>query len=228
MVHTNWPTPLPERGTPDDRIHCERMALSIRQAMAANGFSTRQMGRALGISEGTINKYLRIHDREGISPYRVGFGIMRHLAVALGVTMEQLDRFYETGEFEEGIGAVALKDVEQWIRNRAIAGDLPALMASMQAATERITGEPPAASGAEVEPEPEPLAPWTWPLEALDEAGVSGRIRERMGLDPRTLDGLVHEGVYSDEVVEALSILLNIDEEEIRLACERRRAPGAL
>ena len=217
-----YPEPLPERGTPEDRMHCERLALSVRQAMVANDLSTRQMGKALGISEGTINKYLRIHDRDGVSPYRVGFGIMRHLAKALGVTMEQLDRFYESGEFEDGIGAVALTDVDQWIRNRAVAGDLPALMASMQAATERISSPPPAAPVVEEPPAPEP---WTWPLEILQEAAVSERMRERMGLSDEVLDALVTEGQYNDDVVEALSILANVDEETVRKACELRKAP---
>lgn len=222
-----WPNPLPERGSPEDRSHCERLALSIRQAMVINGWSTRQIAKALAISEGTINKYLRIHDREGISPYRVGFGIIRHLAPALGVTMEQLDRFYESGEFEAGLGVVALSDVDQWIRNRAAVADLPALMASMQAATERINGDP-LLPLVEEDPEPEAPQPWTWPLKALAEAGVSERIRERMGLDADTLDALVTEGRYNDDVVEALSILLNIDEEEVRRACQERRAPGSL
>ena len=227
MVKQSGPNPLPERGSSEDRSHCERLALSIRQAMVINGWSTRQIAKALAISEGTINKYLRIHDREGISPYRVGFGIIRHLAPALGVTMEQLDRFYASGEFEDGAGVIALDDVDHWIRNRAGARDLPALMASMQVAAERLSGEPLLLPAVE-EPEPEVLAPWTWPIEALDEAAVPQKFRDRMGLDAETLDGLVTEGRYNDDVVEALSILLNIDQEEIARACQERRAPGRL
>lgn len=209
----------PERGSPEDLAQCERFALAVRQAMAINQRTIRGIGSAIGVREGTITKYLKGKDG-GINPYSVNFGIIRWLAVELGVTMNQLDTFFQGGAFEGEAGLVDLDQVASWIRMQADAGDLPVVLHSLQVAAERMSGSGPAALLA-----PATLEPWTWPVEALEEAGVSERIRQRLGLDEETLDALVTEGRYNDEVVEALSIALNIDEELVRLGCEQRRWP---
>ena len=91
------------------------------QALALNNYSQRELSERIGITIGTMTKYLK----QVVPPFKVGLGIQRLLAKELGVTMDALVAYYETGEYLTG---VSLTDVERWIRSSAGQQDLPSLM----------------------------------------------------------------------------------------------------
>ena len=94
-------------------------------------------------------------------------------------------------------------------------------MESLTATTMRVSGQRPASSE---QPEPEKPEPYTWPVEALQEAGITDKWRERMGLGNDVLERLVKEGVFDDEAVEAFSIALKLEQKAVREAFENRAA----
>ena len=62
------------KATPEQQK--ERFVQSLKQALIANKYSQRELCEALGITIGTLTKYLR----GAVDPYKVGVAIMRNLA----------------------------------------------------------------------------------------------------------------------------------------------------
>jgi hypothetical protein len=65
--------------------------------------------------------------------------------------------------------------------------------------------------------------PFTWPLEELDEAGISPALRERMGLTEEALTALVERGEFDEALVEAFAVATNTEEAAVRAAFEQRK-----
>ena len=103
----------------------ERFVQSLKQALVANKYSQRELCDALGITIGTLTKYLR----GSVDPSKVGVAIMRKLARELGFTTNTLLDYFETGEYRS---MLSIDDVASWIRSEAGQQDLPALLMALQ------------------------------------------------------------------------------------------------
>lgn len=207
------PARQPVLHTEEERAQIERFVKAINQAMVVNGLSQRGLCERLGIQVGTLTKYLRGE----VAPMKVGVGIQAALAGVLGVTVDALLGYYRN---EEYLTAVSLEQVESWIRSDAGQEDLPALMASLQAAGQRWI------SGEAVEKQQEAadvLQPWEWPLRELEDAQVSEKFRERLGLTAERMTALVERGEYDEDLIEAFSVACNYELDAVREAFEKRQ-----
>ncbi len=114
---------LPLKATPEQQK--ERFVQSLSQALMANKYSRREHCEALGITIGTLTKYLR----GAVDPSKVGVAIMRNLAKELGLTTNALMDYFESGEYRSSL---SIDDVASWIRSEAGQQDLPALLMALQ------------------------------------------------------------------------------------------------
>ena len=120
---------LPHKATPEQQK--ERFVQSLKQALIANKYSQRELCEALGITIGTLTKYLR----GAVDPSKVGVAIMRNLAKELGFTTNTLLNYFETGEYQSSL---TIDDVASWIRSEAGHADLPVLLTAMSQTTESL------------------------------------------------------------------------------------------
>lgn len=115
-------------GNPSDsnrQVNRDRFVQSLKQALVANKYSQRELCDALGITIGTLTKYLR----GSVDPSKVGVAIMRKLAAELGFTTNTLLDYFETGEYRS---MLSIDDVASWIRSEAGQQDLPELLMALQ------------------------------------------------------------------------------------------------
>jgi transcriptional regulator with XRE-family HTH domain len=202
-------TAPPEAVTAAEAAQTQRFAQALRQAMVRNRLSERRLATELGITIGTTQKYFRFR----VQPLKVATGINRQLARLLGITLDALVSFYETGEFRN---ALSFDEVASWLRSDAGIEHLAPVLEAMSDLSKKATS----CGGA-----PElPPARYTWPLEELEQAKVSPALRQRMGLTEGALEALATEGVFTDELVEAFSIAVNLDEGAVREAFAARTA----
>lgn len=206
-------TSPPEALTAEEAAQVQRFAQALRQAMVRNRLSERRLAAELGITIGTTQKYFRFR----VLPLKVATGINGQLARLLGITLDALISFYETGEFRN---ALSFAEVASWLRSDAGVEHLAPVLEAMSDLSKRAAGCS-AAGQAAVEPEP---ARYTWPLEELEHAKVSPALRQRMGLTDEALEALAATGVFNDELVEAFSVAVNLDEEAVREAFTKRSA----
>jgi len=202
-----------ETATAQEAAQVERFAQALRQAMIRNRLSERRLATELGITIGTTQKYFR----HRVQPLKVATGINRQLARLLGITLDALVCFYETGEFRN---ALSFDEVASWLRSDAGVEHLAPILEAMSDLGKRAIG-----CGDAEDPKAEPApARYTWPLEELENAKVSPALRLRMGLTEEALEALATTGVFSDELVEAFSVAVNLDEEAVREAFSTRSA----
>ena len=131
---TKNPNDLPEETkdlSPSNAVEVQRFIESLNQAMVMHSISQRKLGDELGVSIGTITKYLRAE----VNPYDVRSRITRNLAALLGVTTETLYNFYDTGEFKDRL---TIKDVESWIRVTSESKDLPRILSALSASQRKL------------------------------------------------------------------------------------------
>lgn len=107
------------------QVNRDRFVQSLKQALVANKYSQRELCDALGITIGTLTKYLR----GAVDPSKVGVAIMRKLAAELGFTTNTLLDYFETGEYRSNL---SIDDVASWIRSEAGQKDLPELLMALQ------------------------------------------------------------------------------------------------
>ena len=196
-------------------IRTDRFKRAIREALAGPpAISQRDLSALLGITIGSLSKYLRGE----VDPAKVGFEVQVNLAKRLGCSADELHLYYRSGEW---VSNLTLEDVTGWLRSKSTQEDLPAIMESLTSATARVTDQRLTSSG---EAEPEKPEPYTWPMEALQEAGITDKLRERMGLGNDVLARLVKDGQFDDETVEAFSVAVNLEESAVREAFENRAA----
>ena len=194
----------------DESVQIKRFISALNQAQVVHRTSQRGLCDLIGITIGTLTKYLRGE----VAPLKVGTGIQEDLAAALGVTLDALLHYYRTGEYAT---AVSIDQVESWIRSEAGQQDLPTLMASLQAAGQRWV------EGAEPEIPATKVERWDWPITEVQDSGVSERFREKIGLSDEALELLCAKGEYDDELVEAFSVACNYEIEAVREAFEQRK-----
>ena len=200
--------------TSTEKEQIARFIACLNQAMVSGRLSQRQLCERIGITIGSLTKYLR----GAVAPLRVGAGIQAALAKELGVTLDALVAYYEKGEYAT---AVSVEEVESWIRSEAGQQDLPRVMASLTDAGQRLLAGTVAVQA--LPPAPE-VQRYTWPLEELQECGVSDKWRERMGLSDEVLERLAVSGEFDEEVAEAFGIACNYDTEAVIEAFSKREA----
>jgi transcriptional regulator with XRE-family HTH domain len=198
----------PPRSSTEAR-QIERFVAALQQAIAAGGFSQRELCERLDIRIGTLTKYLN----GDVAPLRVGVAIQAALARVLGVTTDALLAYYCEGAYATDLDCTA---VESWIRREASAEDLPVLMAALQEAGQRWLVRPSAPAAAPV--------PYLWPIEELRDAGISDKFRQRLGLTDEALKRLAHSGDFDEELAEAFSVACNYELPAV-LEAFRNRAP---
>lgn len=106
-------------------IQRDRFVQALNQALVANKFSQRELCVELGITIGTLTKYLR----GDVDPNKVGVAIMRKLAKQLGFTTNTLLDYFDTGEYRSEL---TIDDVASWIQSEAGQSDLPQLFSALQ------------------------------------------------------------------------------------------------
>jgi transcriptional regulator with XRE-family HTH domain len=206
----------PVQHSPEEKQEITRFIKSLNQAMLLHGLSQRGLCERIGIQVGTLTKYLRGE----VAPAKVGFAIQASLARVLGVTSDALLTYYREGRYATDL---SLQDVASWIRSEAGQSDLPELMQSLQAAGQRWVGGEEESEGA-AERQEKRRPPYTWPIEELQEAGISDRFRERMGLTDERLRLLAETGEFDDELAEAFSVACNYELPAVIEAFRERRA----
>ena len=108
----------------------QRFVQSIHQALVVNKYSQRELCAVLGITIGTLTKYLR----GAVNPSNVGVSKIRALAKELGITTNSLLDYYDTGEYRS---TLTIDDVASWIRSSAGQEDLAQLLAAASEASMR-------------------------------------------------------------------------------------------
>ena len=198
----------------------QRFIQVLNHAMIDGNHSQRGLCAQIGIKVGTLTKYLRGE----VAPLRTQVGIQRLLAKELGVTLDALIAYYETGKYAT---KVSLDAVESWIRSEAGQQTMPVLMEALQVAGKRWLGEPagsqlalPAAPEPEPEPEPPPL--YDWPLKEVQSAELSDKMLQRLGLTAEVLERLATTGEYDDDLVEGFAVACNYEEDAVREAFASR------
>lgn len=177
--------------------------------MAKHDWSERRLATELGVTIGTTQKYFR----SMVHPLRVSTGVNRRLAVLLGITLDALVKFYETGEFESDL---SFDEIVSWVRSTAGTEHFSRILEAMTAASQRtlaVAALPPA----------QEKRPYIWPREELQGAEVPEWLQERMGLTREALDLLEQDGVFSDELVAAFAVATNYEEEAVREAFTKRQ-----
>jgi len=189
-------------------IYYERFAAALRQVMARHEWSERRLASELGITIGTTQKYFRAM----VHPLRVSTGINKRLSVLMGITLDALVAYYETGVYESDI---SFEDVVSWIRSSAGVGHISGMLEAMTTASQRscpVAALPPG--------EEKPL--YSWPREELLAAEVPEWLQEKMGLTAEALDLLEREGTFTDELVAAFAVATNLEEGAVREAFTNR------
>lgn len=214
MANTKKPAAAPERTPSVTTAQVKaRFQQALRQALVVNGYSQRDLCKAIGVQIGTMTKYLNGE----VDPRRVGLQIQAALAESMGVTLDALWAFYCCGEL---VTQVTVRQVESWLRSDAGQEDLPVIMASLQEAGQRwLSGDGPLRRLPAAAPPP----PYTWPLEEIEALGLSAVIRQRLGLTAEDLEPLVQRGEFSEELVEAFSVAANYELEAVREAFQERQ-----
>lgn len=194
-----------------EREQCSRFIDCLNRAMIVGGHSQRRLSTALGITIGSMTKYLK----GDINPLKVGLGIQAKLAQELGVTLDALYGYYLEGEYLTDVG---VSMVESWIRSEAGQEDLPRVLSSLKDASERLMGE---ALGRKAEPAKEEL--YTWPMLELRDCGISEKFQERLGLTKEAMEKLATTGQFTNELAEAFGIACNYETAAVVEAFRERR-----
>lgn len=178
---------LPLKATPEQQK--ERFVQSLKQALIANKYSQRELCEALGITIGTLTKYLR----GAVDPSKVGVAIMRNLAKELGFTTNTLLNYFETGEYQSSL---TIDDVASWIQSEAGHADLPVLLTAMTRSTEKAAPVEPLNSIADPLPA-SPIGHYTDEQAKRFQSVLRGALEDLMtkGLSARKAWAIVEEAI---------------------------------
>jgi len=187
-----------------------RFVNALRQSMISNRLSQRELCAEIGITIGTLTKYLR----GSISPTKVGLEIQEKLAATLGVSLTALSAYYKTGEY---VSRITIDDVTSWIKKESVQADMPLIMA---AASTSVAFDRPAIETVEVAID-QPL--YTWPADQLLAKGIKRELREAVGLSDDVMEALSH-GKYDEACVKSFAVLVDESIEDIAAAFKERAA----
>lgn len=180
-------------------IKVQRFIRVLNQAQVANHYTQRQLCAQLGITIGTMTKYLR----GAVNPDRVATEIQAALAKQVGVTLDSLIAYYETGEYKSSL---TVEDIVSFINSEVGQAEMPKLLAAMTNAAGKMSLP---AAAEEKQP-----AKYTWPADALNQKGVSQTMLNRLGLDQEALERLA-DGIYDDDIVEGFAMAMQLPEEAV-------------
>lgn len=192
-----------------ERERIQRFISALNQALVVNGFSQRKLAAEIGVESGTFTKYMK----GLIDPIRVGAGIQAALARTLGVTVDSLLAYYESGQYLNQLNADA---VESWIRSEAGQEDLPDILQALTEAGDRWLRKSKKESAAA-------LAPFSWPREEIEALGLPQKALEKLGIQIEAVERLEQDGLIDEALVEGFALLLHADASEVRRAFEERR-----
>tara|TARA_Y100000589_G_scaffold190287_1_gene180216 strand:- start:568 stop:1308 length:741 start_codon:yes stop_codon:yes gene_type:complete len=111
-----------DQSTSDIKI--QRFVEAINHALVSNSWTQRRLCEELGVTIGTMTKYLR----GSVHPDRVGFEIQCRLAKALGFTPQALHSFYATGEY---ITDVTFEQVVAFCQSQISSSEIPVLLTAV-------------------------------------------------------------------------------------------------
>lgn len=210
------PVPAARRSRSDEeRVRIERFIRALNQSMAVNGLSQRALAARMGVESGTFTKYIK-----GLTdPLRIGSGIQAALAETLGVTLDSLISYYQTGQY---LNPINMDAVESWIRSEASQEDLPELLQALMEAGDRWLKQRKTAPPAEEVDEEEVLTPYPWPRETIAALGLAPAALERLGLREDSLVSLETDELIDDALVEGFALVTGLDSAAVRQAFEQR------
>jgi len=183
----------------------QRFVNALNTALVSNRYSQRKLCADIGVTIGTMTKYMR----GSINPFKVGTEVQERLAAALGVNLPSLLAYYRTGEYASHI---TREDVTSWIRSEGAQSDIPFILDATSSVF-RSNDESQA-----VAPEK-----YTWPAEMLKERNISASMQDRLGLTEDVMYRL-SLGEFEPATVEAFAILLNRSPDEVQAAFSSRSA----
>lgn len=204
-------TPSPVRThSKEEREQITRFIGCLGQAMTDGRLSQRDLCARMGVTIGSLTKYLR----GGVAPMKVGTGIQANLAAVLGISLDALVRYLRTGSYRDHIGR---EECVTWLIKSAELEDMAAVSSALGLGLKRLM---------EINPVPPPAAPelYTWPIEELTEIGISKSMRDRMGLTEEALNALAEYGTFDDDLVEAFSLACNYDRMAVMEAFQQRKS----
>lgn len=112
----------------------QRFIQAINQSLTVNSWTQRELCEQMGITIGSMSKYLA----GKVDPNDVKFRVQAALARTLGLTADSLFHFYESGEYHS---AITLADVQEYLRTQAQSADLPAILKDVADACARLSGQ---------------------------------------------------------------------------------------
>jgi transcriptional regulator with XRE-family HTH domain len=200
----------PRQYTPEQRAQIQRFIKALNHYMVASHATQRDLAERLGVSVGTITKYLG----GSVPPLNVCLEIQYELALALGVTLDALYHYYRSGEY---VTQVTIEEVSSWIRSDAGQDCLPVLMNCLAEASQRWT--------LQVSPPAAPEAPqiWEWPLKELESMELTSRMRDMLTLTPARVQALVERGDFDDDLVNGFALACNYQVDAVRESFEARK-----
>ena len=120
-------------------LRIERFKSVLTESMITNQYTQRKLCDELGITIGTMTKYLR----GAVDPNRVATEIQAALAKSLGKTTDALLHFYESGDYGSEL---TMQQVVSWCTSQMSQGDIPVLLAAISRGSDPLLkgSEPPA------------------------------------------------------------------------------------
>lgn len=182
-----------------------RFVNALNTALVSNRYSQRRLCTEIGVTIGTMTKYMR----GSINPFKVGTEVQERLARSLGQSLSSLLAYYRTGEYASQI---TREDVTSWIRSEGAKEDIPFIL---DATSNIIRVKAEEEAGHRV------IQKYEWPAAVLASRKVSAEMQDRLGLDEAVMEQL-SMGKYETSTVEAFALLLNRDTAEVEEAFNSR------
>jgi len=105
-------------------LRIERFKSVLTEAMITNQYTQRKLCEELGITIGTMTKYLR----GAVDPNRVATEIQAALAKTLGKTTDALLHYYASGDYGSEL---TMQQVVSWCTSQMAQSDIPVLLAAI-------------------------------------------------------------------------------------------------
>ena len=115
----------------------ERFIGILNNLLVSNRMSQRELAERLGVTIGTLTKYLRGE----VFPDNIKTHINEKLAKLRGVSLDELLKYYQTGEFDSTRAKTSFEDVVAWVGSDAGQEDLLKLVQQATEAQMRILKE---------------------------------------------------------------------------------------
>ena len=205
MPNKEFELPLARSDSLDQDTINGRFVNALNTALVSNRYSQRKLCAHIGVTIGTMTKYMR----GGINPLKVGTEVQEKLAEALGVNLPSLIAYYRTGEYASHI---TREDVTSWIRSEGAQEDIPFILDATSSVFK---------SGLDHQSKEPAAEKYDWPAEVLANRKISVAMQERLGLDEAVMKQLA-AGQFETSTVEAFALLLNRDTAEVEDAFNSR------